>query len=197
MREYELGGNSVKTRPILFNTEMVKAILDGRKTVTRRVVKHDIEAILNSPFKKQNLDVPDKQIIEKICKEPYEVGDILYVRETWSEWTGGYLYKAWTGPFPQPGGGSNMRWYPSIHMPKEAARIFLKVTGVRTERLRDITIDEIRKEGLSSMAVHAGDKEIAYKEWEILWDKTIKRENLDKYGWSANPWVWVIEFERC
>jgi len=186
----------VKTRPILFNTEMVKAILDGRKTVTRRAVKHDIEAVLNSPFKKQNPDVPDKQIIEKLCKAPYEVGDILYVRETWSEWTGGYLYKAWTGPFPQSGGGSNTRWYPSIHMPKEAARIFLKVKDVRVERLQDIDDKGAYMEG-------AGEPDIIYQlgarvcEFARIWKSTIKTTEIDMYGWDANPWVWVIEFERC
>lgn len=82
-------------------------------------------------------------------------------------------------------------------MPKEAARIWLKVTDVRLERLQEITIDGIRNEGLSSMAVHAGDMEIALKEWELLWSSTIKKSDLDRYGWDANPWVWVIEFERC
>ena len=82
-------------------------------------------------------------------------------------------------------------------MPKEAARIFLKVADVRAERLQDIDIDGIRNEGLLSAAVHCGDMEIALKEWEILWNSTIKKSDLDRYGWDANPWVWVIEFERC
>ena len=89
------------------------------------------------------------------------------------------------------------KWKPSIHMPKEAARIWLKVTNVRVERLQDITADSIRNEGLSSLAVHCGDMEIALKEWENLWNSTIKKSDLDRYGWDANPWVWVIEFERC
>lgn len=88
-------------------------------------------------------------------------------------------------------------WKPSIHMPKEAARIWLKVTDVRVERLQDITIDGIRNEGLSSASVHAGDIEIALKEWELLWDSTIKKSDLDRHGWDANPWVWIIGFERC
>ena len=82
-------------------------------------------------------------------------------------------------------------------MPKEAARIWLKVTNVRVERLQDITADSIRNEGLSSLAVQCGDMEIALKEWENLWNSTIKKSDLDRYGWDANPWVWVIEFERC
>ena len=82
-------------------------------------------------------------------------------------------------------------------MPKEAARIFLKVTDVHVERLHEIDIEGIRNEGLSSAAVHCGDMEIALKEWEILWNSTIKKSDLDRYGWDANPWVLVIKFERC
>ena len=88
------------------------------------------------------------------------------------------------------------RWHPNIHMPKEAARIWLKVTNVRVERLQEITIDGIRNEGISSMAVHAGDMEIALKEWKNLWNSTIKKTDLDSYGWEANPYVFVIEFIR-
>ena len=82
-------------------------------------------------------------------------------------------------------------------MPKEAARIWLNVKDVRVERLQNIDIDGIRNEGLSSMAFHSGDTEIALKELEILWDSTIKKSDIDRYGWDANPYVWVIEFERC
>lgn len=81
-------------------------------------------------------------------------------------------------------------------MPKEAARIFLRVTDVRAERLQEITADGIRHERLSSMAVHAGDMEIAQAEFKILWNSAIHKKDLDKYGWDASPWVWVIEFER-
>ena len=91
----------------------------------------------------------------------------------------------------------NREWKPSLFMPKEAARIWLKVTDVRVERLQEITIDGIRNEGLSSMAVHAGDMEIAMEEWKNLWNSTIKKPDINHYGWDANPWVWVIEFERC
>lgn len=176
---------------------MVKAILDGRKTVTRRIIKKDkIESVLTSDCRIENPDIPDERFIRCLVCMPYEIGDILYVRETWSEWTDGYVYRAWNEPFPQPGKSSMMKWHPSIHMPKEAARIFLKVTDVRVERLQDINIDGIRKEGLPSMAVHAGDMDIALKEWEILWNSTIKKSDIDTYGWDASPWVWVIEFER-
>ena len=201
-------------KPILFNTEMVRAILDGRKTVTRRCVKYkysntemqmrtdkygtslieiqkDVEG---ETFGKNEDGTTWRKLLAYIEKvPPFKVNDILYVRETWNEWEGGYVYKAWNEPFHQV--GSYGQWRPSIHMPKEAARIFLRVTGVRAERLRDITIEEIRKEGLSSMAVHAGDKEMAYMEWQLLWDSTINKGDIDKYGWDANPYVWVIELE--
>ena len=128
-------------------------------------------------------------------RSPYQHGDILYVRETWCKGSYGnekekYYYKADDNNF-------FCTWHPSIHMPKEAARIWLKVTDVRVERLQDITADSIRNEGLSSLAVHCGDMEIALKEWENLWNSTIKKSDIDHYGWDANPWVWVIEFERC
>lgn len=187
----------MSTKPILFNTEMVRAILGGRKTCTRRLIKHNVDAMLNSPYHKEHPEVEDKQIISKLCLPPYQPGDVLYVRETWSEWTGGYVYKAWNSPFPQPGAYLEEKWHPSIHMPKDAARIWLKVTEVRVERLQDITIDGIRNEGLSSMAVHCGDKKIALEEWKILWNSTIKKSDLNRYGWDANPLVWVIAFEPC
>lgn len=191
-------------KPILFNTEMVRAIMDGRKSCTRRIVK---DGIPDDAMWGYTAFTPKGYIScrgvyadgygEGFYKLPYQPGDILYVRETWSEWTDGYLYKAWNSPFPQAGESPVMKWHPSIHMPKEAARVWLKVTNVRVERLQDITADDIRSEGLSSIAVHAGNMEIALKEWKKLWNSTIKKSDLDSYGWDANPWVWVIEFERC
>ncbi len=189
----------MRVLPILFNTQMAQAILDGRKSVTRRLVKHDVESMLNSPFHKKHPDVTDKQIIEKLCLPPYQPGDTLYVRETWSEWDGGYVYKAWGGPFPQPGQMLGIKWHPSLHMPKEAARIFLKVTEVHIEKLREITEEQARKEGCYYGPLFEGDSfEIkALSKFPKLWDSTIKKTEEDKYGWDANPWVWVIEFERC
>ncbi len=187
-------------KPILFNTEMVRAILDGRKSCTRRVVKPQ----------------PTARYGAQCIKPPYQPGDILYVRETWERfecWNcegdergncpnepqksvldktcGCYMYRA-TNEI-----SGDAKWHPSLHMPKEAARIWIKVIGVRVERLQEITIDGIRNEGLSSMAVHAGDMEIAMEEWKNLWNSTVKKSDINCYGWDANPWVWVIEFERC
>lgn len=198
-------------KPILFNTEMVRAILDGRKTCTRRVIKPQPDEKHTYPFGFVTDSTEKKEVgcfgfaaneyggSIQYVKPPYRYapGDILYVRETWCDdrqfthdsTPGRYFYKA--------SESGNFKWKPSIHMPKEAARIWHKVTNVRVERLQEITAEGIRNEGISSMAVHAGDMEIALKEWENLWNSTIKKSDLDSYGWEANPWVWVIEFERC
>ncbi len=211
---------------ILFNTEMVRAILDGRKSCTRRIVKPQWEECPNCKYV-HNEYIYDNLAENVYCarcgyplvperRAPYQLGDILYVRETWERfecWNcegdergncpkepkksvldktcGCYMYRA-TDEI-----SGDAKWHPSIHMPKEAARIWLKVTDVRVERLQEITADDIRNEGLSSAAVHCGDTEIALKEWENLWNSTIKKSDLGRYGWNASPWVWVIEFERC
>ncbi len=192
-------------KPILFNTEMVRAILDGRKTCTRRVIKLP-ENMDGVPVGKSGDSNNPLGFMHPggIKRPPYQPGDILYVRETWCELPVNeaghmrghpvYYYRADGDMRPEEWRG---KWSPSTHTPKEAARIWLKVTNVRVERLQEITIDGIRNEGISSMAVHAGDMEIALKEWKNLWNSTIKKTDLDSYGWEANPWVWVIEFERC
>lgn len=187
--------------PILFNTEMVRAILDGIKGSTRRIVKGFIP---NDAVWGYTAFTPKGYIScrgtfadgygEKFFKLPCEPGNILYVRETWKKAPNGYYYYE---DWQRNDIADVTKWKPSIHMPKEAARIWLKVTDVRVERSQEITIDGIRNEGISSMAVHAGDMEIALKEWKNLWNSTIKKTDLDSYGWDANPWVWVIEFERC
>lgn len=186
-------------KPILFNTEMVRAILDGRKSCTRRLVKFfSGENPRWTGYIKDGLMLYNGKNEPCIRKAPYQPGDILYVRETWMDYAGLTMYKADCDIYRLDSlNFAGFGWKPSIHMPKEAARIWLKVTDVRVERLQEITIDGIRNEGISSMAVHAGDMEIALKEWKNLWNSTIKKTDLDSYGWEANPWVWVIEFERC
>lgn len=186
-------------KPILFNTEMVQAILDGRKSCTRRIVKHDVEAILNSPYHKEHPEVDDKQIISKLCMPPYQPGDILYVRETWCKLP---IMKNGTAFFYRADGDLRPiewqgKWRPSIHMPKEAARIWLKVTDVRVERLQDITSEQICKEGVEVEEPHVLNGEEKRYAFSILWNSTIKKSDLDRYGWNASPWVWVIEYERC
>lgn len=200
--------------PILFNTEMVRAILNGRKTMTRRLVKPtQFMGLLPDKCKngtpekflkekkymfKPYCDMTDEELIQTAYKEPYQQGDILYVRETWLDYAGRFMYKADCDKYRLESLKlAEFTWRPSIHMPKEAARIWLKVKDVRVEKLQEITADGIRNEGLSSMAVYTGDMEIAQEEFKLLWNSTIKKSDLDRYGWDTNPYVWVIEFERC
>lgn len=201
-------------RPILFNTEMVEGILEYRKFNTRRIVKPQPKKDMK--YKLGYCVDGDKRDIGKFgfgshecgghviyVKPPALVGDILWVRETWSEWTDGYVYKAWTSPFTQVGSYPDkmMKWHPSIHMPKEAARIFLRVTDVRVERLKDMTLDDFLAEGVVLRPEAFNDPENAYMQGKELfvhiWDSTIKKEQHDLYGWEANPWTWVIAFEIC
>lgn len=193
----------MRERPILFSTEMVKAILDGRKTCTRRAIKFP-NGMTGRPVGKtgDNSNPLGVMYPGGIKRPPCQPGDILYVRETWSEWTDGYLYKAWTEPFPQPGQFPEIKWKPSIHMPKEAARIWLKVTNVRVERLQDITEDGAKEEGANckngkNVGLEEKMRRTAIERFAEIWNGTIKKSALDRYGWSVNPWVWVIEFERC
>lgn len=199
-------------RPILFNTEMVKAILCNKKTSTRRLVKAKSKNACGFYVTIRKCDGvfmgvydydEDERQFDNPQTPPAQIGDILWVRETWSEWTDGYVYKAWASPFPQPGmyPDKMMKWHPSIHMPKEAARIFLRVTDVRVERLQDMTLDNFLAEGVVLRPEAFNDPENAYMQSKKLfihiWDSTIKKEQYDLFGWDANPWVWVIEFERC
>lgn len=243
----------MSVKPILFNTDMVKAILDGRKSCTRRIVKGFIP---NNAVWGYTAFTPKGRIScrgtfadgygEKFFKPPYQPGDILYVRETWERfecWNcdgdergncpkepkksvldktfGCYMYRA-TDEI-----SGDAKWHPSIHMPKEAARIWLKVTDVRVERLQDMTEVQAQAEGIREYSKDGNLYKYAVTDdWWIdfhnknrksffggtwwqdmprtskdafsyLWNSTIKKSDLDRYGWTANPWVWVIEFERC
>ncbi|MDU1232685.1 MAG: hypothetical protein E6980_21365 [Clostridium sp.] len=215
-------------KPILFNTAMVQAILDSRKTTTRRIIKvntdldfigcsstggdFDTAAFGKGCYEK----ILDAKIIERV-KAPYMPGDILYVRETWgisnpmgdfarNNMTAEYIYKAGYAKGERISitreDEKNLGvWKPSIHMPKVAARIFLKVTSVRVERLQDITEDGIRAEGITCDKEYEEFKNAAESNCEVkfatLWDSTVNKKDIDNYGWNANPYVWVIEFERC
>lgn len=190
-------------KPILFNTEMVQAIMDGRKTVTRRVIKPQPDSKLSYVFAgshKSDIRKWHNESMTQKWNPPYHADDILYVRETWRVRNvyGDLARGDRTAEIEFKAGGENSKmkitvdvlsgpwWNPSIHMPKEAARIFLRVKRVSVERLQDIDDDGVVAEGLD-----IGDP------FDELWDSTIKPANREKYGWDANPWVWVIEFERC
>lgn len=231
-------------KPVLFNAKMVRAILDGRKSCTRRVVKFPVNRYTN------NVPLADKIVLQELrCDKanfleepffsfgmnlPYQPGDVLYVRETWQylyeldgneqviENTGKYYYAATdTIPFntyvdKNGVGHDHAPWRPSIHMPKEAARIWLKVTDARVERLQDMKPVDVIKEGAypdcwdclntygesGSQCCYGTEEQCSQcdevmMEWEKLWNSTINKSDLDRYGWHASPWVWVIKFERC
>lgn len=165
---------------------MVRAILDGRKTAMRRVVK-------------------ERELIDR---PPYRTGDILYVRETWTHTCihcehypdmffcppdcgtcPEFAYKADGGSL---GGWPDKRWHPSIHMPREAARIFLRVTDVRVERLQDITPEQIDAEGCKEFGYSVETGELMPSSpcyFSIVWNNTVKKADRALYGWEANPLV--------
>lgn len=213
-------------KPILFNkqigTEMVRTILDGRKDATRRIVKGFIpdDAVWGYTAFTPKGYISCRGTFaygygEKFFKLPCESGDTLYVRETWcglpvneaGHMRGHtiYYYKADGELRPKGWRGT---WHPSIHMPKEAARIWLKVMNVRVERLQEITDEQAKREGIQYDECPTG---FAWKQetdmhncyttpigaMQALWNSTIKKSDLDRYGWDANSYVWVIEFERC
>ena len=194
----------------------VKAILDGRKSCTRRICKDANEyTVPDMDF--YNADrrtyavhnFVDKEHTEQLSTAertcPICTGDILYVRETWMDYAGLTMYKADCDIYRLDSlNFAGFGWKPSIHMPKEAARIWLKVTDVRVERLQKITEDEAKAEGAIDNRgfIHSPENEYdrihtAREHFVEIWNSTIKKSDLDRYGWDASPWVWVIEFERC
>lgn len=216
-------------KPILFNTEMVKAILDGRKTITRRIIKpQPISKIAYAigGYKCGTWGYPSKDAWKYWCDEEFRIpegiaeaeiertwnppahgGDILYVRENWAmapDLFGEFEQPIYMADIPsvdlEEAKAKHFRWKPSIHMPKEIARLFLRVKSVRVERLQDITEEQAIAEGCYHGPLFEGGTEEDIKAlWGFIdvWDSTIKRADLETYGWEANPWVWVIEFERC
>lgn len=203
-------------RPILFNSNMVQAILEGRKTVTRRKIDTDISNQFDVEVDGRVICYIDPETGDRYKPEElrrYHPGDILYVRETWNQLArvdeNGYthyndLFYVYKADKNQPDlyddngfylDDTERKWRPSIHMPKEAARIWLQVTDVRAERLHNLTNRDAKKEGVTVETDNSG---IAHRAaFMRLWDSTIKKSDISRYGWNANPWVWVIEFERC
>jgi len=195
-------------KPILFSTPMVQAILDGRKTQTRRVIKDkditnnfDID-VDGSAHAYINPETGDSYPPTAIAK--YQVGDILWVRETWYKnyphKYGRYWYRADGEEIDMPtiyggtviyGKADGLKWRPSIHMPRDAARIFLLVTNVRVERLQDITEYEAIKEGAKAYGPNNCSGTSARIAFAEIWDET-----TTEHEWRTNPWVWVYEFEK-
>lgn len=171
----------MKEFPILFKTEMVRAILDGRKTMTRRVAKQPIQLL-------------DSNDLSSPLKCPYgQVGDKLWVRETFAinipgcPEPYGLTYKS--DHIDQKGDGpaNPIKWESPRFMPRWASRILLEITNIRIERLQDITELEATHEGIEKhLGIHARH------DFSKLWDSI----NLKRgYGWDKNPWVWCIKFK--
>lgn len=225
----------MKESPILFSTPMVQAILNGNKTVTRRIVKPakgyqskwaTIETLAKCPtcylanvnnelgaqFQHPHagttyngVRVPNDSPYGWF-KSPYgKVGDLLWVRETWTKTKSGFImFKSHHNE-----NDKDIKWKPSIHMKKEYARIWLKITDIRVERLQSITEDDAKAEGVESkFKKYKEDKEegaIVYKNYSdnsIYFDPKSSFRSLwvkinGKDSWNKNPWVWVIEFEKA
>lgn len=196
-------------KPILFSTEMVRAIIEGRKTMTRRVIKFPDGMTGRLPDNGFYDGTPYLFWPCGIKRPKYKVGDILWVRETWQrviieedepEDILGYVYRASPETYEDyglmiDGEEKPLPWKPSIFMPKEAARLFLKVTSVQVEHLQEILCGDMKREGCIPATVTGGQ----YQQWQRdywipLWDSINKKRG---YGWNTNPWVWVYEFERC
>jgi hypothetical protein len=187
----------MKSKSIFIAADLIPALLDGRKKCMRRIMKPQPTGEYARTFSEIAM---------------YQPGDILYVRETWHKYIKRvgkgeschlaefYGYKASIANSED----ANEPWKSPVCMPKEAARIWLKVTNVRVERLQEITVDGCHREGINieTSAVTDGETlnrkhDFSLEKFETLWDSTVKKSDIDRYGWDANPWVWVIEFERC
>ena len=191
-------------RPILFSAEMVRAILKGDKTQTRRVIKPQPPAEAESVSRQlYSQDAPKNDgawtwwagkpqtPITKPLFSPYGApGGLLWVRETWDRHASGVDYAADFAAVSRPQAGP---WRPSIHMPRWASRVTLRITDVRVEWLQDIREDDARAEGCDPVihedgAIDCGTRKTTFAN---LWNR------INGPGaWEANPWVWVIEFER-
>lgn len=188
-------------KPILFNTQMVREIQKGHKTVTRRIAFRQTNI-----YSFHSKEYPDGWWFlgrvyrnwDDMLREPqgvlsyakYKAGDILYVRETWAEMPYGIVYRA-DDDFPE-GWDIDDRWRPSIHMKKEVARIFLRVKEVRLEQLNSMEEEDAIAEGFPELGVDADSPLTRFSD---LWDKTLTKKDIGKYDWESNPWVYVYEFE--
>ena len=177
-------------KPIIFSTEMVKAILDGRKTQTRRVVKGRW-----IPLVEKVLEINGKWVFDVLGGElttPYgQAGDRLWVRESYS--THPIHYKA-DGYELKDGEGT---WHNKMFMPRWASRITLEITGVWVERVQEITDGMARAEGVGWVHQDIGLRPVYFKDYKTkfieLWDSLNAKRG---YGWETNPWVWVISFKN-
>ncbi len=177
-----------KTKPILFQTEMVQAILEGRKLQTRRAIKDDILQENKYPY--------DEEFVKLTVNPKYFAGDILWVRETFAKGVSKYVYKADNHELP-------LKWKPSIFMPKSACRLFLEITDVRIERLQDISEQDAVKEGIKPARMILNSQQYTdymgeYRDYNnpINSFRSLWQSINGSDSWNKNPYVWVIDFKR-
>lgn len=200
----------MREKPILMSAEMVQAILDGRKTMTRRVIKPQpqnvpadayMDAYNHSPL--WNFWLPDNRVVNTVgpnektfhWKAPYQPGDRLWVRETYrmcdckAEGCKGLYYKA---DAPE----ILAKWKPSILLPKKYARIWLEVVSFRVERVREISEEGAKAEGVDPgpfLGIGVDESKAYRYAFRDIWNKLNDKRG---FSWDSNPWVWVIEFKR-
>lgn len=206
----------MKETPIIFNTEMVQAILEGRKTQTRRLItpqpKEGTEYMGWLVPKYEHIVFGNKPKADSLHKNNFgNAGDLLYVREKFEVETDGKV-KFYAGNIEVEHNAAYRRltkWKPSIHMPKVAARIWLQVVEVKAERLHDISENDAIAEGIKADVFgyecpicnhdwHNGDELLCddgfyknpIKAFQVLWQSIHNKES-----WDSNPWVWVIKFK--
>lgn len=217
---------SKREKPIIFNSDMVRAILEGRKTQTRRVVKPQPVLVCNEKHENGKLRSLSKYWEWKgrpvnessffACAK-YQPGDLLWVCETWTPapsqfcrcpqgcepdpcdaWKAGegcesirsgVIYRADPQPAPR-------RWRPSLHMPKWAARIWLEVTGVRVERLQDISEEDAEAEGVQVDETQRRHRTRLVEPTPCGYFRDLWNSIYGTAAWDENPWVWVNEFKK-
>ncbi|EPW8659005.1 hypothetical protein ACSEPM_08120 [Pseudomonas aeruginosa] len=204
-----------RERPILFNDQMVRAILEGRKTVTRRAVKDTGFYAIDAAIHGNEVALREREALSTRC--PFgQLGDRLWVRETWGLQVRSYgggagefiVYRA-TNPDAiycrsSEGREYPVKWKPSIHMHRHSSRILLEITAVRVERLQDISEEQAEAEGTQGCVPYCQSPydsdgapacdcmNLTYKEsFQALWSSI-----NGVASWDANPWVWCIEFKR-
>jgi len=200
-------------KPIIMSTEDVRVLLDGRKTTVRMPIRTPHGGALEV-----HADIAGVPRLCERCGDrcrgltpPYEIGDVLWVRETWGDYGGCTSYYVYRADYPYGAKGywhekehinwcDFPKWNSPVTMPREATRLFLRVKDVRVERVRDISNADRLAEGIRLIANSANDLLNDYKTAEMgreafkaRWDA---RNAKRGYGWDSNPWVWVIEFER-
>ncbi len=209
----------MKKRPIIFNTKMVKAILDGEKSQTRRIIKPQPEGadywtVHKEPWYTKEIFYPNNKATPSLLKCPYgKVGDMLWVRETFclgeiveADSIDGYSEGCYVSQCSEKNSiimkeyclRNNISidgviWKPSIHMPRQTSRILLEITDIRIEMVQDIknVVCDIYAEGLPKDFMVQSNWQYPIDWFRYLWDSSNTKQ---EYKWEVNPWVWVITF---